>query len=141
MACLGADARREATSDALAYGWERWERVKLMDNAVDHPYVVGRDLGRRSHRRWDVVFPAGPERQLPWVEPGLNAALSTLSERERTVVLLIHGYGWEVSEVATSLSQNVEGGERAARRGSEPVAGFRSRLLLMPSWSRSGSGK
>jgi DNA-directed RNA polymerase specialized sigma24 family protein len=74
-----------------------------MENAIGYLYVVGRDLGRRRRQRWRVVFPAVAEQRLPWVEPGLSAALSILSERERTVVVLLHGYGWVMSEVATTL--------------------------------------
>lgn len=103
MACLGADPGREAAADALAYGWEHWSRVEAMDNPVGYLFTVGRDRGRRSLRRPKVAFPALDEHQAPWVEPGLNAALATLSERERIVVVLVNGYGWAMSEVATTL--------------------------------------
>ena len=103
IASLGADVGREAAADALAYGWEHWDRVHAMENALGYLYVVGRDLGRRSRRGWRVVFPPVADEYVPWVEPGLTGALSTLSERERTVVVLLHGYGWAMSEVAITL--------------------------------------
>ncbi|MDP9495005.1 MAG: LuxR C-terminal-related transcriptional regulator [Actinomycetota bacterium] len=88
-----------------------------MENAVGYLYVVGRDLGRRRRRRWSVVFPDVAEQNLPWVEPGLTAALSTLSERERTVVVLVHGYGWVMSEVATTLGISKGTVQTYANRG------------------------
>jgi RNA polymerase sigma factor (sigma-70 family) len=33
----------------------------------------------------------------------LPAALAGLPERERTIVLLLHGYGWHLTEVADTL--------------------------------------
>lgn len=80
-------------------------------------FVVGRDLGRRRRRSTRAVFPAVAEQQLPWVEPGLTAALSTLSERERTVVILLHGYGWPMSEVATTLDISKGSVQTYANRG------------------------
>ena len=40
---------------------------------------------------------------LPWVEPGLPAALMGLREQQRIVVTLIHGYQWSFGEVADML--------------------------------------
>jgi DNA-directed RNA polymerase specialized sigma24 family protein len=42
------------------------------------------------------------ERQ-PWVEPGLPDAFTALSEMQRIVVALLHGYQWSMSEVAEHL--------------------------------------
>lgn len=117
IASLGPDVGREAAADALAYGWEHWYRVHEMENAVGYLYVVGRDLGRRNRRRWRVVFPVVAEQRLPWVEPGLTTALSALSERERTVVVLLHGYGWVMSEVATTLGISKGSVQTYADRG------------------------
>jgi hypothetical protein len=32
MPTLGVDAATDATAEALAYGWEHWERVRSMSN-------------------------------------------------------------------------------------------------------------
>lgn len=103
IALLGADAGREAAADALAYAWEHWDRVHQMENPVGYLYVVGRDMGRRKRRRRRLVLPVVDEERMPWVEPALPRVLSSLSERERMVVVLLHGYGWVMSEVADTL--------------------------------------
>ncbi len=46
------------------------------------------------------------ETQFPDVEPRLLPALARLSEQQRTVVVLVHGYGWRQAEVARLLSVN-----------------------------------
>ena len=35
-AALGSDAGREATADALAYGWEHWSRIGGMENPAGY---------------------------------------------------------------------------------------------------------
>jgi DNA-directed RNA polymerase specialized sigma24 family protein len=75
-----------------------------MDNPVGFLYVLGRTRGRRMGRRGRPLgMPQPPEGRLPWIEPGLPNALELLSERERTVVILLHGYQWALSEVADVL--------------------------------------
>jgi len=51
------------------------------------------------------------------VEPGLPAALSRLSERQRVAVFLIHGYGWTHSEVSQFLGLSVSTVQKHAERG------------------------
>ncbi len=74
-----------------------------MENSVGYLYVVGRDRGRKMSRTRHVVYPDVIEDRTPWVEPGLPRALAALPERERVVVLLVHAYGWAMSEVAELL--------------------------------------
>ena len=47
VAALGVEAGREATADALTYGWEHWGRVSLLENPAAYLYRVGRSKGRR----------------------------------------------------------------------------------------------
>jgi len=54
-------------------------------------------------RRRRVVFPSVPDERAPSVEPGLSRAVADLPTRQRTVVLLLHGYEWTQSEVAEVL--------------------------------------
>lgn len=101
MAALGADMGMEAASEALAYGWEHWTRVGVMENPGGYLYRVGLNWGRRRSRsqRPKVGFPRVSS-EMPWVEPSLPEALSGLSERQRTAVVLVHGAGWSHAEVA-----------------------------------------
>lgn len=101
-AAFGADLGREATAEALAYGWEHWSRVRVMGNPAGYLWGVGRNYARRTPRR-RVVFPEAPGDAMPWIEPGLAPALGRLSERQRLAVLLIHGLDWSYGEVAELL--------------------------------------
>ena len=99
---LGADLGREATAEALAYGWEHWSRIRVMDNPTGYLYRVGLNHGRRTRRR-RVSLPQVPVAKLPWVEPGLPAALARLPEQQRVAVYLVCGHEWSMSEVADLL--------------------------------------
>jgi DNA-directed RNA polymerase specialized sigma24 family protein len=114
---FGSDVGREAAADALAYGWEHWEQVESMENPVGYLYTVGRDQGRRMSRRRRVLFPSMPMERAPWVEPGLSRAVTDLPDRQRTVVLLLHGYDWTQSEVAEVLDISRASVQRHGERG------------------------
>lgn len=113
---LGSEVGKDAAADALAYGWEHWDRVYVMENPVGYLYSVGRDRGRRMMRRRRLVFPSVPEERAPWVEPGLSGAVADLPPRQRTVVLLLHGYEWTQSEVAEVLGISKATVQRHAER-------------------------
>ncbi len=124
-ACLGGELGREATCEALAYGWENWDRVRLMDNPVGYLYVVGRDRGRKAQRGRRVVLPLVEAPRVPWVEPGLVDALAGLPERQRVVVTLVYCFEWTLSEVADLLGLKKSTVQNHAERG---LAKLRSSL-------------
>jgi len=97
VAAYGSDRGREATAEALAYGWEHWTEVERMNNPTGYLYRVGRS--RTRNRKQRVIFerPATPE---VWIETRLPAALAALTERQRLAVSLVHGFGWTLREVA-----------------------------------------
>ncbi len=101
----------EATAEALAYAWEHWDRVRGMENAAGYLYRVGRSKTRRIRRATPLLVDM-PEGGIPHVEPGLPAALASLSENQRVAVILVAGFGWKLREVAelrgvsTSTVQN-----------------------------------
>lgn len=99
---FGNELGREATAEALAYGWEQWSRIRLMDNPAGYLYRVGLNHGRKT-RRHPVSLPQVPVAKLPWVEPGLPAALARLPEHQRVAVYLVCGQEWSMSEVADLL--------------------------------------
>jgi DNA-directed RNA polymerase specialized sigma24 family protein len=116
-ASLGFEAGKDAAAEALAYGWENWERVGAMANPVGYLYTVGRSKGRKLLSSAKPVFPSIPEDRTPWFEPGLPDALAALPERERTVVLLLHGYGWHMTEAAETLGVSKSTVQTHAERG------------------------
>lgn len=102
VAALGVDLGADATAEALAYGWEHWDRIREMENSAGYLYRVGRSQGRRLRRR-PLILPPVRAVSEPWVEVGLPEALADLSERQRVTVLLVHSLGWSQSEVGRLL--------------------------------------
>jgi len=101
VAIYGADRGREAAAEALAWAWEHWDRVQTMDHPLRYLFRVGQSRTRR--RRQPVVFDSGvsPAPAIP--DPALATALTSLTERQRAVVVLVHGFGYSQVEVATLL--------------------------------------
>lgn len=93
----------EAAADVLAYAWEHWDRVSGMDNAAGYLFVVARRRVRRERGRRPAPLDRVDVQRSPWVEPGLPGALQQLSSKQRTVVMLVHCFGWSLAEVAEVL--------------------------------------
>lgn len=102
-ASFGPQLGAEATADALAIAWRRWDDVADKPNPVGYVFGIGRNLARRSSRSRRPQFVDVPASLTPLVEPGLPAAIAKLSEHQRVVATLVHGYGWTLSETAELL--------------------------------------
>jgi len=114
IAAYGPERGREATAEALAFAWERWDKVRDMTNPVGYLYRVGQS--RTRPRRTRPVF----ERvsgEAPLVEPMLPAALAALSEKQRVAVVLVHGFGWTLREVADVMGVRLTTVQTHADRG------------------------
>ena len=116
VARYGPDVGREVAAEALAYGWETWDRISKMSNPAGYLYRVGQSKARR-HRRPAPYFPAPPASHEPDFEPGLPKALDRLSDKQRIVVLLIHSYGWLMTEVAEFLGLGLTTVQKHEERG------------------------
>lgn len=99
---VGIDRAHDAVAAALAWAWEHWDDAEAMDNPAGYLYRVGRSSVRIRPRR-RVVFEVPREVRMPDVEPGLVAALKTLSEQQRNAVWLVHGCDWTYAEAADAL--------------------------------------
>jgi len=115
-AAFGGDLGRDATAQALAYGWEHWTRVRGMDNPTGYLWAVGRNHARRQ-RYSRPSFLELPVATMPWIEPGLPKAMARLSERQRVSVVLIHGLQWTYNEVAELLGVSKSTVQTQAERG------------------------
>ena len=102
VAAFGPDAGIDAAAEALAYGWEHWERVGHMENPSGYLYRVGQTAARRA-RRPHGFLPEPPPTELPDFEPRLLPALEALSEAQRVCVVMVHAYGWGQTAVAQLL--------------------------------------
>ncbi len=67
-------------------------------HATGYLYRVGQS--RTKQRKTPASFAAVVEDSEHLIEPELEAALSELSDRQRTAVLLVFAYGWTLREVA-----------------------------------------
>ena len=116
VSLLGVDRGQEATYDALAHGWENWVKVSRMENPVGFLYVVGRNHARRAMKQ-RVVLPEPPADRTPWIEPALASSLAGLPSRQRQAAMLVHGYGWTLSEVAELLDVSKSTVQKHVERG------------------------
>lgn len=104
VATFGPVTGREAAADALTWAWEHWDRAADLDHPVGYLYRVGQTQARRT-----AAKPIPPEllvrieERCPDIEPGLLPALDRLTEQQRTVVVLVHAFGWTQADVAELL--------------------------------------
>lgn len=97
VAAYGSEDGRDAAAEALAYGWEHWDRVRAMSNAAGYLFRVAQTRRPRPGRR--VLFDTSGSAEHSF-EPGLPSALARLTRRQRLAVVLVHGYGYTLREVA-----------------------------------------
>jgi DNA-directed RNA polymerase specialized sigma24 family protein len=126
FAVFGLERGPEATAEALAWAWETWPRARDLDSPIGYLFRVGQSKTRR--RRFKAVFTPDVADD-PLVEPKLGAALAQLSESQRAAVVLVHGFGWTLREVAqlrgvkvTSVQTHLERGLRRLRTALEVTA-------------------
>jgi RNA polymerase sigma factor (sigma-70 family) len=114
VAAYGSHRGREATAEALSFAWEHWERLSHVDNVGGYLYRVGQS--RTRHRRMVLNFES-EETTVTNFEPGLIPALKELSARQRTAVVLVHGFGWTLREVAELTGTKVTTVQNHLERG------------------------
>ena len=114
---FGFDVGEDATAEAMAFAWEHWDRVLASANPIGYVFAVGRNRARRSRRRHAPRLPPVRPVEIPWIEPGLPAALGRLSERQRVVVMLLHCFEWTLAEVAEVLGMSKASVQVHDRRG------------------------
>ena len=113
-AVFGPEDGRDAAATALAFAWEEWDQISQMENPAGYLYRVGRSsLRRRKQPVWTAV----PTEVAPLVEPGLPAAIGSLSEKQRLAVVLVYAYGWERREVAELAEVTVSSIDTHLARG------------------------
>lgn len=123
FAVFGLERGPEATAEAFAWAWETWPRSRDLESPVGYLFRVGQSR-TRSRRFRQVFTPSSVDD--PLVEPKLGAALVELSESQRAAVVLVHGFGWTLREVAelrgvkvTSVQTHLERGLHRLRAALE----------------------
>lgn len=127
-AAYGVEVGRESTSDALVYAWEHWDSVRAMENPAGYLFRVGQSNARR-YRRSGPLFPEVASSHMPEVEPGLPAALNSLTEAQRTAVVLLYVLEWSEREAADLLGVDRSTVRRHRDRG---LAKLREALEVVP---------
>lgn len=106
VAAYGPQVGADAAAEALAYGFEHWERVGQMENSAGYLYRAGQTAARREFRPQGYLPQKAAEGD-PVFEPGLAPALESLTEPQRVGVVLVHGLGWTLRETAELLEVEV----------------------------------
>lgn len=117
---FGGDQGREATADALAWAWEHWDQVQYLDNPAGYLFRVAQRRTFRSWRRPRWVPDPPPESGV-WVEPKLHSALRRLTSRQRTAVVLMHGFGWTHREVAQMMGISIASVQKHQERAMKQL--------------------
>jgi DNA-directed RNA polymerase specialized sigma24 family protein len=97
---LDRERAPDALAEAFAYAWQHRERVMAMENPSGYLFRVAQSKSRTRRHGWQ---PWTEDRDVPDVEPGLNAALASLSPSQYRAVWLVHGCGWTYAETAVAL--------------------------------------
>jgi len=102
VAAFGPEIGTDASAEAMAIAWEKWEIVSARPNPAGYVWGIGRNVAckRGGERR---LFPSPNPPREPWIEPALPDAVEDLTESQRTAVLLVHGFHWKYREVADLL--------------------------------------
>lgn len=96
----------EATDEAMARAYERWDRISAYDFPTGWVYRVGLNWARSYHRRLARAFPL---RRVEVAElgaitdPSVRDALLDLSIRHRSVVVCRILLDWSVDQTADAL--------------------------------------
>ena len=113
-ATYGPERGREAAAEAMAWAWEHRDRLDELHSPVGFLYRVGQSRTRLRRIR---VLHGRSQWAEPWFEPQLGRALSSLSEKQRIAVVLVHGYGWTFTEVGEVLGVKVTTVQNHLERG------------------------
>ena len=90
-----------------------------MRNPAGYVYRVGHRMAQKMARvrRRPAAFPVIEIENPVAVEPGLPAALGSLSPRQRSAVVTVHGYGLSQREAADLLGISRSSVQRHLDRG------------------------
>jgi RNA polymerase sigma-70 factor (ECF subfamily) len=101
-----ADLAVDATDEAMARAYPRWDKLAGYDNPAGWVYRVGLNWARSTHRRMrrrlpfargDAMAPA------PDTEPAIRDALRALPVKQRSVVVCRLLLDWSVDDTAAAL--------------------------------------
>ncbi|MBI4935581.1 MAG: sigma-70 family RNA polymerase sigma factor [Actinobacteria bacterium] len=121
VATYGPTVGRGAAVDALSWAWEHWDRLRHMDNPIGYLYRVGQTAASRAMRPLRVA-PADDSAAVESTigeRSDLERALAGLSDQQRAVVVMVHGYGISQRETADILGISVSTCREHLARGMD----------------------
>ncbi len=102
VGAVGVDDTADAVAQSFAWAWENWQFVTTMTNPAGYLYRVARSSVHRrvvKTTKWLVTH----DSTLPDYEPGLGAAMATLTPNQRTAVWLVYGCDWSYRDASEAL--------------------------------------
>jgi RNA polymerase sigma-70 factor (ECF subfamily) len=120
VAGYGVDRGREATTDALVYAWQKWDRVQGLANPAGYLYRVGQRIAKKPVKRQGLDDKPEATR-LPWIEPGLSDGLARLTAKQRTAVVLHCSFDWTYPEIAEVSDMSVRSVRTHVERGLDKL--------------------
>lgn len=116
IARYGPDVGSDVMSDVTEYAWQNWTKLARIENQSGWLYRVGQSRSRRYFRRPARLPGPRPDNDLR-IEPGLPAAIESLSNARRVAVLLVHAFGYRVRDAAAILGVSPSTVQQNAQRG------------------------
>ncbi len=107
VAHYGVEVGAEASAEAMAVAWQRWDSVAEMENPAGFLFRVGQSKAR-PHLRWRRRNTGFPAWDLGSVSDDaavldLLRSMARLPEARRACVLLVKSYGFSYREVGRLL--------------------------------------
>ena len=106
LALGDTDLAVEATDEAMARAYARWDKIRRYDNPAGWVYRVGLNWSRSYHRRLARKLPFRQPDTVeppPVADPAIREALAALPFSQRSVVVCRLLLDWSVAETATAL--------------------------------------
>lgn len=101
-----ADLAQEATDEAMARAFARWEDVRNYDNPAGWVYRVGSNWAKnRLRSRWRELFGLGvePTWEMATPNPDLTRAIDGLPVQLREVIVCRYVLDWSTTQTASAL--------------------------------------
>ena len=97
----------EAADEAMTRAYQHWTNVQNYANPTGGVYRVGMNWARtklrKSKRELPSIWVDSAVDTAHRVEPGLDAALASLSDKHRRVVVLRYYLDWSLEEISQAL--------------------------------------
>ena len=119
VANYGPEVGREAAADALEYSWTNWQRISAMDYPIAYLYRVGQSAAKKY--RGERLVLSRSESSEPWFEPALLPALSRLTARQRTAVVMRYAFDHSFADIAQVMGVAVPTVQKHVDRAMEKL--------------------